>query len=132
MLVKLALVFLGGGAGAVARYVTVLVVDRAFADGSAFPFGTLAVNTVGSFLIGVLGGLAIAGASEDDTAQYWRLALIVGVLGGFTTMSSFAAEAVKLLEDKRVMAAILYVVSTNVGCVVAAATGGLAASRLAS
>ena len=130
----LLVVFLGGGFGAAARYAVILGVDRvARTAAGGFPFGTLTVNLVGSALIGVVGGLLVTGApSEDDTTVLWRLALIVGVLGGFTTMSSFAADAIKLFETGRIGAAIVYGVVTNVGCVAAAVTGGLVASRLAS
>ena len=134
MLLKLLVVFLGGGFGAAARYAVILGVDRFVPTGeNGFPYGTLAVNLIGSALIGLVGGLVVVGGpSEDDTTGLWRLALIVGVLGGFTTMSSFAADAIKLFEGGRIGAAIVYVVVTNVGCVVAAATGGLVVSRLAS
>ena len=135
------IVFLGGGAGAAARYLVTLGIDRLAGGGGpgadpGFPYGTLTVNLIGSAAIGIVGGLILTGGvSEDDAAAagtLWKLGVVVGVLGGFTTMSSFAADAVKLAEGGRVWAAIVYGVLTNVGCVVAAATGGLAASRLAS
>jgi len=129
---KLAIVFVGGGLGAAARYAVVLSADRWW-RGEPWPIGTLTVNLLGSLLIGAVGGLALTrGGSEDDAGEFWQLALIVGVLGGFTTMSSFAADVVKLMEQSRFAAAIGYGVLTNVGCVAAAATGGLVASRLAS
>lgn len=134
MLIKLLLVFIGGGVGATLRYAIVAGADRAFrGDDPGFPIGTLVVNLVGSLLIGLVGGLVLSGGpSEDDTQELWRLAVVVGVLGGFTTMSSFAADTVKLAESGRVLAAIGYVVLTNVGCVLVAAAGGLVASRLSA
>jgi CrcB protein len=139
VLAQAGLVFLGGGVGSVLRYAMVAVTDRLAAGDHAnpsflagLPFGTLAVNVLGSLLIGVAGGLLlVGGASEDDVTQAWRLAVIVGLLGGFTTMSSFAGDAIRLVEQGRWGAALGYVVVTNAACLVAAVLGGLAAGQIA-
>lgn len=141
---NLGLVFAGGGVGAVLRYLVVLGTDAFLRDAeglpgggrlAGLPLGTLAVNVLGSLLIGVLGGVLLAGGgggeSEDDTREAWRLLVIVGVLGGFTTMSSFAAETVRLFESRQIVLCIGYVVLTNALCVGAAVAGGLVAGRLA-
>jgi len=87
------LVFLGGGAGSVARYaVTTLVGARL---GAAFPWGTLAVNAVGSLLMGLLMGFALG--VRTSLPEPVRLLLAVGFLGGFTTFSSFSMETVTLI-----------------------------------
>ncbi len=139
---NLGLVFAGGGCGAVLRYLVVLGMDALLRDAeglpgggrlAGLPLGTLAANVLGSLLIGVVGGLLMtggAGQSEDDAGEAWRLLVIVGVLGGFTTMSSFAAETVRLFEARQIGLGIGYVVLTNALCVGAAVAGGLAAGKL--
>ena len=89
------LVIAGGGAiGSVARYLFSSAVLRA--TGSLFPAGTFAVNVVGCIAFGV-----IAGAAEQrvQLAPDLRLFLLVGVLGGFTTFSSYAFESMSLVRD---------------------------------
>lgn len=106
------LVALGGAVGSVARY---LVSVAAFAAlGPAFPWGTLAVNILGSAAIGVAAGMGIEGQQ--------RLLLVTGVLGGFTTFSAFSLETGALFERSPLLA-VLYVV--------ASVTLGLAAFALA-
>jgi CrcB protein len=72
---------------------------------SSFPFGTLAVNIIGCLLIGFLLGLS----DKGTLAQGWRLFLITGVLGGFTTFSAFSGETVSLLKDGQFWYAAAYV-----------------------
>ena len=102
-------VFLGGGAGSVARY----LVAR------ATPRGTLVVNLAGSFLIGAV----IALMRPSDL----RIALVAGVLGGFTTYSSFNEETMQLLRNGMWGAAGLYMLATVAGCLIAGALGFAAA-----
>jgi CrcB protein len=94
-LVYAALVGIGGFIGALARYGLTGFVQKQFPM-SVFPFGTLAVNLLGCFLIGVLAGLA-----EDR--QYFgpefRTFALIGVLGGFTTYSTFGFETFAMLRD---------------------------------
>jgi CrcB protein len=94
------LVLLGGAVGAPLRYVTDLVV-QSFHD-TVFPWGTFAVNVVGSLLLG-----AVAGAVSDG-APAWILTLVgTGVCGALTTFSTFGFETVRLLEDGAVFEALL-------------------------
>lgn len=93
--INVLLVALGGGLGAVARYGVGGLVHRSAAL-SGFPFGTLTVNLLGCLLIGLGAGLADARGVIGPEA---RLFLFVGVLGGFTTFSSFGYETVALLRD---------------------------------
>ncbi|MCC6787069.1 MAG: fluoride efflux transporter CrcB [Hyphomonadaceae bacterium] len=86
------LVAVGGAVGAVARYGVGLGAARLF--GLAFPWGTLAVNIVGGLAMGLL---AAKTAPEQEAL---RLALGVGVLGGFTTFSAFSLETVRLMEHQ--------------------------------
>ena len=99
------LVFVGGGLGAVSRH----GVGRATLHwlGAGFPWGTLAVNVVGSFLIGLAVGLFDA----FGTGQQTRLFLATGFLGGFTTFSAFSLDAMTLWERDPWQAG-LYVAAT--------------------
>jgi len=95
---QFALVGLGGLLGSIGRFYLSGLVHRILPH-LGFPLGTLAVNFVGCFLIGLLYGLA-------DTRQLFgdevRLFLIIGVLGGFTTFSTFGYETLALLRDQEV------------------------------
>ena len=103
------LVAAGGAAGAWLRYLTGRVWLAAIGPvrASAFPWATLTANVLGSLLMGVLvGWLARHGSSA---AEQWRLLLGVGVLGGYTTFSSFALEFALLVERGAMAMAALYV-----------------------
>ncbi len=89
----LMLVFLGGGFGCVARYVSTTCIGSV--AGTFFPFGTLFVNILGSFVMGFLMMLAITASLLPENL---RLLLAVGFLGGFTTFSSFSMETLLLLK----------------------------------
>ena len=88
------LVFLGGGIGASARYWMQGAVHRM--AGAGFPYGTLAVNVLGSLLIGVLLSLFEERFVVNSSL---RVFLTIGILGGFTTFSSFSYETIALLRD---------------------------------
>lgn len=101
------LVALGGAIGSVARY---LVSVAALATlGAGFPWGTLAVNVLGSAAIGAAAGMGIDGQQ--------RLLLVTGVLGGFTTFSAFSLETSTLFERSPLLAAIYVVASVTLGLV---------------
>ncbi|MGH0031687.1 MAG: fluoride efflux transporter CrcB [Myxococcota bacterium] len=91
----------GGGLGAVLRFAVALWVDER--AGIHFPWGTLAVNAAGCFGIGVLVTLADEHALVSPTL---RLFLVTGLLGGFTTFSTFGMETWQLVEDGRAVAAL--------------------------
>lgn len=112
-LLKTCLVFVGGGLGATARYwLGGWVQDRS--GSTAFPYGTLAVNATGSLLIGVVLALVL----RQDLSLGWRLFLAVGVLGGFTTFSSFAYETVALIQAGDFGPALANVLGANTVCLV--------------
>ena len=96
-------VALGGGIGSVARYLASRGLHQALGT-SWFPVGTLAVNVTGCLLIGFLGALA-------DTRQLFsadlRLFVFIGLLGGFTTFSSFGYETLALARDRELLAAVV-------------------------
>lgn len=106
------MVAVGGGAGSVARYLVATMFNRPAVEGSSgFPWGTLGVNVLGSLLIGVVMGLmATRWAARDEL----RLALAVGVLGGFTTLSSFSWETLVMLQAQQFARAAAYVGATIV------------------
>ena len=95
MLIPYLLVGFGGFLGANARFLIGRLVDDAV--DTRFPLGTFIINVSGSFLLGVLGSVIAAKATENPDA--WRLALGVGFLGAFTTFSAFEFENNVLLED---------------------------------
>lgn len=116
-MMKLMLVFVGGGLGSVLRYSAGLMVAKltpantAAADEpphwlSMYPIATLLVNVIGCALIGLAWGLL---GDPEDGNETMRVALIVGVLGGFTTFSSFGWETLDLINDGRIGTAMGYV-----------------------
>lgn len=94
------LVAIGGGTGALLRFHLGRAVGKLFPlAATAFPWATLVANVAGSLLMGLLAGwLARHGAEKGIGAEGWRLLLGVGLLGGFTTFSSFSLELVLLWE----------------------------------
>ncbi|MBS1721709.1 MAG: fluoride efflux transporter CrcB [Armatimonadetes bacterium] len=120
-----ALVFLGGGSGAVARFWMGSLVQSKVAG--TFPWGTLAVNTLGSFLIGLVMGLLLARGWD----QSWRLLLVTGVLGGFTTFSAFSYETVQLVSNRHLAMAGWYVAASVLLCLGASSLGVMCARSYA-
>jgi CrcB protein len=116
----------GGAVGSVARY----LVGRWLTSVSTsdFPWGTFAVNLAGSFLLGAVMCLAVEAKVLSDTA---RLALGVGVLGGFTTYSTFAYETWRMADAREWGHAALYVGATLLLCLAGVAAGTAAARALA-
>lgn len=88
------LILFGGGAGSLARYVAGLAIMTRF--GGRFPLGTLVVNVTGSFLIGLLMTLL---TERFQPHPNWRLLLVVGFLGGYTTFSSFEWETYSAIRE---------------------------------
>ena len=114
---------LGGAVGTGARY---LVSGWALvALGTSFPYGTLAVNVIGSFLLGFLMQVGIATPLLSPTL---RLTLTTGVMGGFTTYSAFNYETMRYVQDGSWQLAFANVAVTLAGCL-AAGFAGLAAGR---
>ena len=119
------LVCLGGAAGTGARYaLSSWILAR---TGPGFPWGTLAVNAIGSFL---LGALVHIGAATDWLSPTARFALAAGVLGGFTTYSAFNQALLESLERGEAGLAALNVVATLGGCLLAGVAGAAAARGL--
>ena len=102
---NLLLVLIGGGLGSLARYGVGVASLRL---GSDFPYGTMAINIVGSILM----GLFIGWFAMRDGGQALRLFVATGLLGGFTTFSSYSLEAVLLLERGALGQAAAYIVGS--------------------
>ena len=102
------LVMAGGALGSAGRYLT----GRSMLSllGPDWPWGTMTVNLLGGLLMGLLTGVLARVAAPEG----WRLFVAVGVLGGFTTFSSYSLEAVMLLERGQAGAAAIYIVGSVV------------------
>jgi len=98
------IVFIGGGLGAALRHGVNVACARLC--GTAFPYGTLTVNVVGSIVMGLFAGYF---AYRGEAAQAWRLFLTTGVLGGFTTFSAFSLDVALLWERDAPLLSLLYV-----------------------
>lgn len=112
----LAWVGLGGAVGAIGRHLTSHLAERWL--GLGFPYGTLAVNWIGCLAIGaIMGGLlgGEAGAGRPLLGENARLFLVVGLLGGFTTFSSFGLEGVQLMKAGRFGMAGVHLMSHLLG-----------------
>jgi fluoride exporter len=119
------MVCLGGAFGTGARYLVGGWAQRAL--GTAFPYGTLIINLVGSFLLAVIMYLSLeVGLIPANT----RVVLATGVMGGFTTYSTFNYETLKLLQTGSVAIGALNVAGTVVGCLAAGVLGLVVAKAL--
>ncbi len=116
----------GGAVGSALRYGFALWLEPI---STGFPFSILVVNVLGSFAIAFIGEATVGGARNTVT-EAWRLAVLVGVCGGFTTFSSFSLQTVDLLRAGFVGRALANTLLSVVLCIAAAALGYLAAARL--
>ena len=122
-------VALGGAGGALARYQLGRAMTRWLGSDAmvVFPWATLAVNTIGSLLMGLLAGFLVRSGSGD--ADGWRLLVGVGVLGGFTTFSAFSLEMAMLIQRGQVGLAGLYAL-LSLGLGVTGLIFGITVARL--
>jgi CrcB protein len=103
------LVFIGGGLGSSLRHTINVVCARWF--GTAFPYHTFIINITGSAVMGLIAGYL---AFKGEASQPWRLFLMTGILGGYTTFSAFSLDAGLLYERGEIGLALLYVVGSVV------------------
>lgn len=115
----------GGALGALMRFWLSTAVYAAL--GRGFPYGTLAVNVIGSFLMGLLYVLML---ERLALGAEWRAFALVGVLGAFTTFSTFSIETLNLLQQADYVKAALNVLVSVVACIGAALIGVLIARQL--
>ena len=109
----------GGAAGALARYGLTTLIHRLL--GTGFPYGTLCVNVLGSLLL----GMVFVAVERKGLGEPARLALGVGLLGAFTTFSTFSLDTLILLQQGQVVRAFVYVLLSVAVCLAAAAVGML-------
>jgi fluoride exporter len=112
MIKNILLVGLGGGAGSIARYLC----QKWFAGhiSSSFPWGTFSVNVTGCFLIGLFWAFLARPFENNQTlsAIDWKLLLMTGVCGGFTTFSAFTLEGIELLKEQKLAIFFSYVLAS--------------------
>jgi CrcB protein len=121
-MIQALLVAAGGAIGSVLRY---YVGQWSLLMGPSFPWGTLTVNVVGCFVIGVFSELLMR---RFNASVELRLLLVTGFLGGFTTFSAFSLGAITLFERGQIVAGSVYV-AASIGLSMAAVASGLALMR---
>ncbi len=102
---------LGGALGSVLRYLISAGTIKQFGDIAIW--GTFSVNIIGSFLIGIVWAFI-----ENNHNDSLKSLLMIGILGGFTTFSSYALESLNLLKDNEIKLAAIYIIATNLGGIV--------------
>ena len=108
----------GGALGCIARFLTTSLMVKV--AGPAFPFGTLLVNVLGSFAMGIFIELAL---ENESVGHHVRLLVAVGALGGFTTFSAFSLEVVALFERGEIVLTAVYILSSVVLSILALVLG---------
>lgn len=108
---------LGSFIGGTLRYLISLFMKEKLL--SSFPYGTLSVNIIGCFLIGIIFSLT----EKNNIPSIWSLFLMSGILGGFTTFSAFSIETVNLLRDGQLIQATTYIVASVLLGILATYTG---------
>jgi fluoride exporter len=103
------LVFIGGGLGSTLRYLVNVVCPRFL--GADFPYHTFIINITGSTVMGLIAGYL---AFKGDAAASWRLFLMTGILGGYTTFSAYSLDSIVLYERGEIGLALFYVVGSVV------------------
>ena len=103
------LVFVGGGLGATLRHVINIFCARCI--GTGFPWGTFIINISGSTVMGLIAGYL---ALKGETSQPWRLFLMTGILGGYTTFSAFSLDTAVLYERGELGLAAAYIIGSVV------------------
>lgn len=114
---KWLLLIAGGGIGTLLRFLLSTWASRQM--GNTFPYGTLAVNLIGCLIIGMLAGWNSGHAFHENL----HLLLFVGLMGGFTTFSSFSIETLQLIRSGSFLTAVAYISASNIGGVLLAAGG---------
>ena len=103
------LVFVGGGLGASLRHTVNIACAKCI--GTSFPYGTFIINITGSIVMGLIAGYL---AFKGEAAQPWRLFVMTGILGGYTTFSAFSLDTALLYERGEIGLALFYVLGSVV------------------
>jgi len=125
MIKTILFIAIGGAFGAVMRFLSQATVYELV--GKTFPYGTLFVNVTGSFLMGLL---SIFLVEKFNLSAEWHLAILVGVLGSFTTFSTFSIETLVLFEQGDVFKAMTNILLSIVLCIIAVWGGAYLAKQL--
>ncbi len=125
MLKMLMFIAVGGAFGATMRFLAQATVYEIL--GRGFPYGTLFVNTIGSFLMGLL---SIFLVEKFNLSAEWHMAILIGVLGSFTTFSTFSMETLVLFEQGDLFKAMTNILLSVVLCVLAVWAGAYFAKQL--
>ncbi len=123
---ELSLVFIGAGFGGVLRFVVGSIIISIL--GKNFPWATMTINLLGSFIMGLL--FVLITDRLQNLSPVLIPLILVGVLGGFTTFSSFSLETLKLIQAEKFISAISYVLISTVGGVSLAVVGYIIAQKL--
>ncbi len=115
---QVAAIAAGGAIGAVLRFWLSTAVYQLL--GRSFPYGTLAVNVIGSLAMGLL---FVLFTERMSLGPEWRAAILIGLLGSFTTFSTFSIETLNLIEQAYYLKALLNVIVSVVACIGAAWSG---------
>jgi CrcB protein len=124
-------VAIGGALGSVGRFWLNGMVSRSF--GETFPWGTMAVNVTGSFVIGVAAALAMPeGRLDPPSRSFITQFLMIGICGGYTTFSSFSLQTLNLLRDREWLFAGGNIVLSVLLCMAAVGLGYLCGTMVTS
>lgn len=118
-----AVVAVCGALGALARYGSVQGVTYLLGDRDDFPYGTLLVNVLGCFAIGIAAAALVDPHAKTAQTLWLRYGLMVGFLGAYTTFSAFSLDTLKQLQDGQPQWALVNVVANCVICLVAVWAG---------
>ncbi len=124
MIIKLIYVVVGGGVGALLRYLISGFIQKQ--SESLFPYGTLAVNLIGAIAIGFLWELF----QNTTVSSNIRVFIFMGIIGAFTTFSTFSLETFTLLKENQYLTAFINVIVNNLFCIILVFTGSFAARFL--
>lgn len=118
MIYSILLVGLGGAIGSVARF----IIQRwtSYNYPHYFPWATFGINLAGCFLIGIFWGLSFRSFALNEN---WKLFLMTGICGGFTTFSAFTLESIGLIREQRMMVFLIYAAGSVVGGLLATYLG---------
>jgi len=120
--------FIAGGFGVVARFVSVKGVNQIL--GTNFPYGTLFVNVFGSLLFGFLSWYVVQRWANDTNVETMKTVVLTGLLGGYTTFSAFSMETLQLIQAGQVFKASIYISMSLLVCVFACFLGVFLAKQV--
>jgi CrcB protein len=118
MIKNLLLIGLGGGLGSIARYLCQRWMHQLYPH--SFPAGTFVVNIFGCFLIGLFWGISF---KSFDSNESWKLFLMTGICGGFTTFSAFTLEGIGLVKEQKPGLFLLYIAGSVIAGLFASYAG---------